>query len=253
MVAGKLTDISQPDAVIIDEAGYRQLWPGEPVRLGRIFEMNDRRAVLVGLCKASPTFQTYPIVYTRYSQATFFVPVQRKNMAFVLAKAHDGVPEAEVCQQIYAQTGFRALNKSQFMWKTMDYFLRNTGIPLNFGVTALLALVVGTAIVGQTFYLFTVENLYQFAALKALGVRNARLLGMIVLQAGVVGVIGYGLGVGSAALFGEYVIGHGRLAFFLPWQVLVTAGAAVLLIVTLSSVLSLRRVLVLEPAQVFKS
>jgi putative ABC transport system permease protein len=42
------------------------------------------------------------------------------------------------------------------------------------------------------------------------------------------------------------------LAFFLPWQVLLGTGAAVLVIALLSSLLSIRRVLVLEPAAVFQ-
>ena len=66
---------AQPDAVIMDEAGFQYLWPGEPLRRrARSFEMNDHRAVLVGVCKASQTFQTFPILYTRYSQAMQFVP-----------------------------------------------------------------------------------------------------------------------------------------------------------------------------------
>jgi putative ABC transport system permease protein len=42
------------------------------------------------------------------------------------------------------------------------------------------------------------------------------------------------------------------LAFFLPWHVLVVTGVAVLLIALASSLLSIRRVLVLEPGIVFQ-
>ena len=55
---------------------------------------------------------------------------------------------------------------------TIDYYLRYTGIPFNFGITALLGFLVGTAIAGQTFYNFTIENLKQFGALKAMGMTN---------------------------------------------------------------------------------
>jgi putative ABC transport system permease protein len=75
---------------------------------------------------------------------------------------------------------------------------------------------------------------------------------MILLQALVVGLIGYGLGVGLAALFGKLSERADKLAFFMPWQVLVGTGVAVLVIVVLSSLLSIRRVLVLEPAIVFR-
>ena len=46
-------------------------------------------------------------------------------------------------------------------------------------------------VAGQTFYLFTVENLKQFGAIKAIGVTNWRLIGMILLQAFAVGIIGF--------------------------------------------------------------
>ena len=59
----------------------------------------------------------------------------------------------------------------------MRYYLRNTGIPVNFGITIGVALVVGTVVAGQTFYLFTIENLKQFGALKAMGVGNLKLVG----------------------------------------------------------------------------
>ncbi len=111
---GSLGDLRQPDAVMIDERGYRRLWPGEPYRLGKTFEMNDRRAVLVGICKASRTFQTFPIVYSRFSQATMFSPRERKVLSFVLAQSEPGVPAERVCREIEQQTGLRALTRDQF-------------------------------------------------------------------------------------------------------------------------------------------
>jgi putative ABC transport system permease protein len=253
MIAGSLADLSRPDAVIIDKAGYEYMWPGEPYRLGRTFEMNDRRAVLVGICKSSAPFFSMPIVYTRYSQASWFVPRERNLMDFVLAKPEAGVPVAEVCRRIEKQTGLTALTPRQFRWRTVAYFLGSTGIPVNFGITISLGFIIGVAIAGQTFYLFTIENLKQFGALKAMGLSNVRIVGMILLQALVVGAIGYGLGMGLAAAF---FVSTGHITHLaglhIYWQVMAGVGAAVLVIVALSSLLSIRRVLVLEPAVVFR-
>jgi putative ABC transport system permease protein len=262
IVAGSLSDLRKPDAVMIDEAGYRYLWPDQPFELGRSFEMNDRRAVIVGVCKSSPTFQTFPIVYTRYSQAVQFVPRERKVLSFVLAQPAEGEDAKEVCSRIEEHTrvsadkpGLRALTRQQFMDLTIDYYMKRTGIPINFGITVMLGFVVGAAIAGQTFYLFTVENLKQFGALKAMGVSNWRLVGMSLLQALVVGVLGYGLGVGGAVLFGLAMGAAAKTvppAFFMTWQILLLTATAVFVIVLLASVVSIRRVLVLEPAVVFK-
>ena len=74
---------------------------------------------------------------------------------------------------------------------------------------------------------------------------------MVLQQALVVGLLGYGLGVGLAALFGWRVQGT-ELAYFTPWQLLPIAGGAIVLICSLSSILSVQRVIRLEPAIVFR-
>ena len=252
MLAGNLADLRKPDAVIIDEDGYHQLWPGEPLRTGRTFEMNDREAEIVGICKARRTFQTFPVVFARYSQATLFAPRERKVLSFVLANGEKGLDPKVVCERIRKQTGLLALTRDDFAEKTIWYFFEKTGIPINFGITVMLGFIVGTAIAGQTFYLFTIENIKQFGALKAMGASNWHLVGMIVLQALVVGIIGYGLGVGLAALFGEFSRRAPKLAFSMHPYVLIGTGVAVLLISIMSSLLSMRKVMVLDPAVVFQ-
>jgi putative ABC transport system permease protein len=253
VVAGSLEDLRRPDAVMMDSAGCKQLWPDDPLRLGRVFEMNDRRAVLVGVCEASRTFQTFPVVYTRYTQAERFVPQERKVMSFVLVKARPGVSPVELCRRITEQTELKAVTRQEFIDMTFRYFMRETGIPINFGITVILGFVVGTAVAGQTFYLFTLENLTQFGALKAMGATNLRIVGMVLLQALLVGTIGYAIGVGLAAGFGLVATNNTKLAFRMEWWILAGTLASVVLIIVLSSVLSIRRVLVVEPAIVFRA
>lgn len=253
MISGKLEDIHRPDAVIIDQAGYEYMWGKEPYRLGRTFELNDRRAVLVGVCKVAPPFFSDPIIYARYSQAARYVPRERNLMNYVLVKAKEGVDQRELCQVIEERTGRMALTQHDFFWKTVGYFLGSTGIPVNFGITIALGFIVGAAVTGQTLYLFIIESLKQFGALKAMGIPNRGILWMIVLQALLVGGIGYGLGIGLTALF---FIGTGHITHLaglhMTWAALLGTGAAVLLIVVATSIISARRVLTLEPAVVFR-
>jgi putative ABC transport system permease protein len=256
LLHGTLADLRKPDAVIMDEFGWRYLYGDERFTPGKTIEMNDKRAVIVGLAKCNPTFQTFPILYCTYSQAVKYVPQERKTLTFILAKADEGVAVDELCERINRQTGdLQALTNEQFFWKTIGYYLKRTGIPINFGITVALGFVVGCAIAGQTFYLFTVENLKQFGSLKAMGVSNFALTRMVLLQGLVVGTIGYGLGVGGAALFGfvfERVVTNAPPAFYFPWQILAITAGAVAVIITLSAAVSLRRVLFLEPAVVFR-
>lgn len=252
MLIGSLADLRQPDAVIMDEAGYHYLWPHEPIRAGRLLEMNDHRALLVGVCQASRTFQTFPVLYTRYSLALEFIPQERRVMPFVLVGTKAGANIPQVCEEIHKQTGLFAISRDDFAWKTILYYLKRTGIPINFGITVGLGFVVGCAIAGQTFYTFVIENQNQFGALKAMGTSNRRIVGMVMIQAVVVGVIGYSLGVGLATLFGV-ATQNTEVSFYLPWWVLVGTAASVGLIVAVASMISIYRVLVLEPAVVFRN
>lgn len=253
LVAGSLADLRRPDAIIIDRPGYRLFWGDGPIVLGKTLEMNDRRAVVVGVCDTTPPFQTFPVMYTRYSQALGFAPRERNQLSFVLAHEKEGSDPQQVCQSIRSATGLAARTRSDMIWFVIEFYLRSTGIPVNFGITIALGFIVGTAIAGQTFYLFTLENLKQFGALKAMGVSNGRLVGMILLQATIVGCIGYGLGIGMTSLFFESTQGVTALmGFYLPWQVAVIAAGAVGVIIVLASMISLRKVLILEPAVVFR-
>lgn len=252
MIKGNILDLRKPDAVIMDLEGYQLLWPGEEPRIGKRFEMNDHVAEIVGICKASRTFQTFPVVYTRYTQALEFVPPERKVLSFILAEGEPGLSVDEVCKRIQAQTGLRAVTGKQFEWITMDYFMRKTGIPFNFGITVALGFIVGTAIAGLLFYNFTLDNLRYFGALKAMGAPDRVLLRMILVQAAMVGAIGYGLGVGVASLQG-YLLGRTELSFLLPWQLLLVSAGAVMLICLGSAFISMYKVVKLEPAVVFRS
>ena len=253
MVLGQLSDLRRPDALLVDSAGYTYLFPGEPYQLGKIVEINDRRGVIVGICEASPPFTTFPVMYALYGTATQYAPPERNQMSFILAKVQNGASQQDVCHKIAQQTGLKAMPRRSFMWLTIFYYLRTTGIPINFGITVALGFIVGTAIAGQTFYLFTIENLKQFGSLKAMGVTNLRLTGMILFQAAIVGLLGFGLGMGMSAAFFETTkdISHLK-GFFMPVPVFIGTGICVLFIVGLASLLSIRKVLVLEPAVVFK-
>ncbi len=252
---GELGDLRQPNAVFLDEFGWRYLYGEEPYAPGKTLEMNDKRAVIVGLCKCNPTFQTFPILYCTYSQAIQFVPQERKTLSFILAKVNDDVTPETVCERITTQTGLKAETNDQFFWSTIKYYMERTGIPINFGITVALGFFVGCAIAGQTFYLFTLENLKQWGCLKAMGVSNFRLIRMILLQALVVGVIGYGIGIGGAALFGyvfERFVKSTPPAFYFGWQIMAISGGAVFAIILVSALISMRRVLFLEAGVVFR-
>jgi len=259
MVKGKLSDLWRADSVIVDEYGAAEklghiLPNGKtvPLDVGDVMELNDHRAVVVGICKNTRTFQSQPVVYTTYTRATTFAPHERKLLSFVLVKAKQGVDPNALCKALENATGQAAYTRDGFEQLTYDYFMKATGIPINFGIAVGLGFLVGTIIAGQTFYNFTLDNLRYFGALKAMGASNRQLLGMILMQALLVGAIGYGLGVGIASVMG-WCLRNTELSFRLPAPLLGASAGAVMLICILSALLSIRKVMRLEPAIVFKS
>jgi putative ABC transport system permease protein len=260
MLEGKLEDLRRSDGVIVDVDGARDKLgkpsptPGGkriPVKVGDTLELNDRRAIIVGIAKVTRTFQSQPVLYTTYSRALSYAPRERKLLSFVLVKAKPGQDLHELTRRIREIKGLAAYTQKEFIELTYQYFMKNTGIPINFGISVTLGFIVGAAIAGQTFYNFTLENLRQFGVLKAMGAGNWTLLRMILLQAVMVGSIGYGLGVGLTALFG-YSMRNTILAFKFPWQLLLFSGAGVSLICIFAALLSITKVIRLEPAIVFK-
>ncbi len=253
MLMGRWESLREPDSVIIDKAGYTLLYPGEPFILGRSLEFNDHRVTLVGISDASAPFASFPVAHARYSLAVNFLGRERSQMAYVLARPDPGVSPSELSRRIHDATGLRARTCDEFRWDCIRYYMKHTGIPVNFGITIGIALLIGLVVSGQTFYLFTVENLRQFGALKAIGVTNRRLVGMILLQALMVGFVGYSLGTGLAATFFEvFRFQIATRGIILIWESAAGVGVLMFIVVIAASLLSIRRVLVLEPASVFR-
>ncbi|HCM83279.1 MAG TPA: ABC transporter permease [Alphaproteobacteria bacterium] len=258
LLSGQLTDLRMADAVIVNEEGAkerlaRQMPDGNkiPLQVGDTLEINEKRAVVVGVAQTSRSFQSRPVLYTTYERAVNYVPQQRRLLTFVLAKVKDGENIDLVAKRISDQTGMKAVTSQQFKDMTFNHYMKRTGIPINFGVAVLLGFVIGAVVTGQTFYAFTHENLKQYAALKAMGARAGTLMRMIVLQAISVGVMGWCLGVGCAALFG-YSMRKSILAFKMSPELFLFSGFVTLIIVSIAALISIVKVIRVEPALVFK-
>ena len=250
---GDVRVIQQPQTAMMDRNGFFFTWPKEKPHIGKEIELNDRRLVINAICDVMPTFYSFPIMYVSYNTAMEITPPTRNKMPFVLVKAADGVAKAELVQRIREQTGLQALTSYDFAWRSINYILERTGIPINFGITVFLGMLIGGAITAQTFYIFIIENLRQFAAMKAIGVTNGQLLRMVLLQALVVAVLGFSIGIGlTAGFFAATADVPALKGFVLHWQVVAGASVIIGVIILLSTLFSLRKVFTLDPAIVFR-
>ena len=254
IIAGKLEDLRLPNTVLVDDLAIERLSRGraKPIGIGDTFEINDKEARIIGICKTEKSFFGYPYVFTTYDQALQFAPKTRKMLSFILAHPAPGWTAEQAVVEIKKQTRLGAYTEQQFSISTILWFFRNTGIPMSFGTTILLGFIVGVAIAGQTFYSFILENLRHIGALKAMGAGNWMLTRMVLLQSFTVGLIGYGIGIGLTVLFGVAVLEKGMPPFALPYQLPLFTFFVIMLICAFAAVLGILKIRKLEPAIVFR-
>ena len=254
MLLGRWEDLKEPNAIILDKAGWDYIWPNRPMELGIEVELNEKIAKIVGICEASPPFMTSPIMYTQFKNTATYIPQGRKYMSFVVAKSEDGYTPEEVTKNIHEKTNLQALTTEEFKWRSINHYLTKTGIPINFGITVGLGFLIGATIVAQTFYIFVIENLKPFAALKAIGVTSRQIFMMVMVQTLVVASIGFGIGIGLATLFFESTAHLNAMrGFYLIYEVVFGTGITIMVIMVLSSYISIRKVLLVDPATVFRN
>jgi putative ABC transport system permease protein len=258
-----------PDAVLIDSGGTvgkletprfeRDQWPHDgphltaptrPLAAGDELLVNDHRVIVIGYAQALPRFPPRPLMYTTLSNAVRILPPERHRLTFIMASAMDGVEPAELARSIAARTGLRARTAAEFKEDTVRWNLVNSEDVGDVGAMLTLAVTVGFGMTAVLLYIFNVENLQQYAVLKAMGATSGLLLAMIFVQAGVCALIGTGLGLGLCGIAGPIVTAQG-FPFRMMWFTPILGGAMVLVVSVFAALISARPVLRLEPAVVF--
>jgi len=259
VVGGSTTDLFRADAVIVDRPSAHGLLAvpepdggTRPLRVGDTLELNDRRAIVVGISEGTLTINDFPLVYTTFRRAVSYVPAERKQMTFVLAKLAPGADVERVRLAIAERTGLSAYTSDQFVDLTYAFYLRHGHVIVIFGFVVMLGVVIGSLITGFLFFNFIADNLRHFAMLKALGATDATLGRMLLVQSLVISALGTGIGLGSAAALGT-ALGQSVIPFSMPWQLAVGAAFSVTLICTITATICLQRLASLDPATVFKS
>jgi len=272
MLEGDLMKLRLPHAVIIDDLGVTRLAGkrGDKVKVGDVFELNDQEARVVGIADAATSFTGGPYVWTTYERALQYVPAQRKMLQAVICAPREGVSLDVAVADIKRETGLKAFvnreasfgefweqrgggTTDNFNVSTVWWYVKNTGIPISFGTTVIIGLLVGMAVSCQTFYSFVLENMRHLGALKAMGASNGTLCLMLITQAFTVGLIGYGIGLFFTSGFAMAALKNEQPPFYMPEFVPFAVLGVVLSICTLAALLGIWRVSKLEPAMVFRS
>ena len=222
-------------------------------KIGTAFELNDHRGTIVGIARVvSNGLNGVPTLYTTYHRAIEYIPSMRFTMSYVLVQPKNDAAVAGIKRQV-AKLGYVAFTRAEFDNHISNYYVYQTGIGTNILMMTIIAFIVGLSISGQTFYTFILENLEKFGALKAIGAKGRELIYMILFMAFFTAMIGYGLGIGLVTLM--ITIAKSRLPNYAATITFWNLGLAfgmVLLIAGISSYIGVRKVLKIEPFDIFR-
>ena len=248
---GHIQDIYAENAfIVVDDAEFSKL--GKPA-IGAEFELNDHRGVVVGIAKVN-AFGLFgiPTLYTTYRRATEYIPNPRFTISYILAEPTDAQAIPTIKREV-AALGYLALTKDEFDKRIADFYKYQTGVGTNIMLMTIISFIVGLTISAQTFYTFVLENLDKFGALKAIGAKGYELTYMILFQVAFTSLTGYGLGTGLCALM--IAVARLRLPDYAALITVPNLGLAlgmVMLIAAVSSYISIRKVLKVEPFDIFR-
>ncbi len=258
-----------PDAVAVDPGGttgklqtpvkQADQWSGGPPRLnvptrtlavGDDLLVNDHRVTVVGRSEGLPRYPPRPLLYTTYSNALRILLRERRRLTCVLVTAARGVAPGEVASRSETRTGLRARTSDDFKADTVRWTLVNSEDVGDIETMLSIAILVGFGVTGVLLYMFTNENLRQYAVLKAMGATPQLLLTMIFVQAALCAIIGTGLGIGVCAIAAQLLSGS-DYPFRMMWFTPIIGVLTVLFVSIVSTAISSRPALRLEPGVVF--
>ena len=250
IVRGSIKDLQQPDAVMIDE-----LYAVEKLgvtHLGQVFELNAKRARVVGFTRGIRIFTSQPAVFTSFKNAQSFLNLLENQTYYIVVKAAPNVDLQNLKQRIAANlTDVEVLTLDELVYRQGLYWVIGTGAGITVLVAAALAIIVGIVIVAQTIYSATVDHIREYGTLKAMGATNFYLYKIIITQAIVSGLISFVIGIGVSLIISRVSL-EGTLAIIVNWQLVLALFVLTILMCCGSSVVAIRKATSIDPAMVFK-
>lgn len=251
LLEGNIENIYAEDAfIVVEDAEYKKL---ENPKIGTEFEINDHRGVVVGLAKvASSGLFGVPTLYTTYNRAIAYIPSTRFTTSYILIEPKMTSDIHFIKEQV-KKLGYESLTCDEFIQKISNFYKYKTGLGTNVMLMTVISFIVGLSISGQTFYTFVLENPEKFGALKAIGMKGRELVFMILFQATFTAFLGYDLGVGLAALI--IMAAKLRLPDYAAQITYMNLGLALIMVIIIagiSSYIGIRKVVRIEPFDIFR-
>jgi putative ABC transport system permease protein len=248
-IAGSTEDLNSANAIVIDELYSQKLGV---TQVGQTVEIMNRRARVVGITSRIRTFTQSPYVFTSLKNAKKLTGLPDEKTTYLLVRALPGTDIAKLRRAMQAALPSTDVWTARgFSWQTRFYWLVATGSGTALLIAAILGVIVGLVIVSQTLYSATVERIQEYATIRAMGASNGFLKAIILRQSLLSGSVGYLIGA-SVAIAIAALAEHSSAAPAMPFWLLVLLAAITLAMCVGASLISIRKVLNVDAASVFK-
>jgi putative ABC transport system permease protein len=288
-VAGNVSNLQQPFTVMVDESiidslGVEQV--NDTATLGSL------GLTVVGLTQNSQSITSSPYLFTSIENAKSFstanlsasltcrfeadqflcTNVYQKSpdanppssqptplaatdpISYLLIRANPG-EDLEALKQRLTDTlpGTMALTQTEMARRTRNFWVRRTGVGFILGLGATVGAIVGIVIVGQILYSSVSDHLKEFATLKAMGVSDGVVYGIIIRQALWMGLLGYLPSLALCLGLGAWTFQtQGIMILITPLTAAGVLGLTIFMCVG-SAMFAIQKITRVDPAIVFKS
>jgi putative ABC transport system permease protein len=249
VIAGDARRLAEPGAIVLDRTEYSKV---KIDRIGRVTEISGVRAEVVAMTSGIRSFTTSPIVFADLRTARSFLPgLGDEPVTYVLVELAPGADIAEVKARIEALPHLAAYTTAEMSARTRSYWSTRTGVGAGFFTTAVLGIIVGFVVVGQILYSGTLQYIREYGTLKAMGARNGAVVRVILSQAMISAALGFAVGA-PLAIAMRAAMKAANLSVALFPALYATTAAITAVMCALAALLSIVKVLRLDPASVFK-
>src|SRR5262249_37206232 len=249
VVAGDPRRLTEPGAIVLDRSEYSKL---KIDRIGHTTEIAGVRAEVVAMTSGIRSFTTSPIVFTDLRTARSYLPqLPGEPVTYVLVRVADGASIDDVKARINALPRLAAYTRAEMSDRTRTYWSKRTGVGAGFFTTAVLGIIVGFVVVGQILYSGTLQYIREYGTLKAMGARNGAVVQVILSQEMISAARGFAGGGPRAMAMKAAMKGANLTVALFPSLYLATIVVTIAMC-SLASLLSIVKVLRLDPASVFK-
>jgi len=234
-----------PDGLCIDRSSAASLGSLTlPTRL----EVAGFRGRVVRHVDGFASFLGSPYAFASYRDAHRMLDFDDEDASFLVVQTHDDVDPGRVADALQRRLPeVDVLTRNAFASRSAWFWLTQTGAGGAILVAALLGFTIGLTITSQTMYANTMEQLDEFATLKAMGADEVTLGRLVVYQAAIIGTVGALLGIGLTVPL-VWLARTSLVPWIVtPWWLCADAPVAGVAMCALGSLTSIRRVLILDP------